>query len=75
MRGMPAQGQLWGVRPLPKRQEPPDLQAAPLREAHREEGKSAHWFSILRSCPTESKYESGGEYPTDSFTGSAKVTQ
>lgn len=29
-----------GSAPLPQRQEPPDLQAASLREAHREEGES-----------------------------------
>lgn len=31
---MPAQGQLRGLRPVPQRQVPPDLQAAPLREAY-----------------------------------------
>lgn len=36
---VPEEGQLRGLRPVPERQEPSDLQDEAVREAHREEGK------------------------------------
>ena len=49
VRRLPAEGQLRRLRPLQERQEPPDLQGAPLRKTHREEDPEGGGKSVQRS--------------------------
>ena len=57
VRRLPAEGQLRRLRPLQERQEPPDLQGAPLRKTHREEdqeggGKSKRGHFSVSTHPS-----------------------
>lgn len=70
MHRVPAQGQLRGLRPLPERQEPSDLQDEAVREAHREEGK---WRVYPHFClPDFDNIHGAAPFFRESFSSNAR---